>query len=121
MMSILRIAVVVFGAGFLLLGLLASLGPGFPIAEALPRPVSELYLQATLAATYGVALILAGVGSRFKPLMKRCLTSALVLTPFLLWAMSSGAASPSNRIPFVLLYAAVTCSGIAVLTGRAKA
>jgi len=83
--------------------------------------VSELYLQAAIAATDGAALILAGVGSRFEPLVKRCLISALVLTPLLLWVMSSGAASPPDRIRFVLLYAAVTSSGIAVLTGRSDA
>jgi len=84
-------------------GRTATLGPGFPIAEAPPRPVSELYLQAAIAATDGAALILAGVGSRFEPLVKRCLISA------------------PDRIRFVLLYAAVTSSGIAVLTGRSDA
>lgn len=121
MMMLLRIAVVAVGAGFLLIGVAVMFGPGFPISERPPRPVSELSVQATLAFAYGAALVAAGVFSNLTTLLRRCLIMTLLFAPFLLWLMSSGAAKPTKSFPIVVFYVSVTLSGIAVLARRRDA
>jgi hypothetical protein len=119
MMSLLRFAVVITGAGFLLLGAAASIGPGFPIAEPEPKPLLQIYAQALASLTYGGALVSAAFVSNPPDRMKSPVIWLLFVAPGALWALSS--APFSTSLAFLPFYVAVTSTGIAVLVRRRAA
>ena len=121
MTTTLRFVVVVFGAFFVFLGVVASIGPGFPIAEAPARPIYQSYLQAFASLIFGAALLAAA----FAPEPPRKLASpiiwTLVLAPLLLWVLTWPSTPVSASLIFLPLYSALSCAGIWVLIRRRAA
>lgn len=121
MIATLRFVVVVFGAFFVFLGVVASIVPGFPIGAAPAKPIYQTYLQAFTSLLFGAALLTAAFAP--DPPKKRAslIIWALVLAPLLLWMLTWPSTPISASVMFLPFYAALSCAGIWVLIRRRAA
>ena len=121
MIATVRFVVVVFGAFFVFLGVVASIGPGFPIAEAPVKPIYQSYMQAFVSLIFGASLLTAAFAPDPPKKLASPIIWTLVLAPLLLWMLTWPSTPISASLMFFPLYSALSYAGIRVLIRRRAA